>query len=214
MDAINSTLIELHFLPSLEYFILIQNSDEVIIEAHERFNKQTFRNRCYLNGANKIEMLSVPIKKRGSGLIRDIEIDYDQSWVNIHWKTITSAYGKSPFFEYYRDGFESILFRKEKYLFDLNFAFLTKCLDYLSWEIPTKLTEKYEKEPKRHLFDRRSLVLPNKSYSSRNFYCAFPYQQIFGKGFAGNLSIIDLLFCMGPSSSSVLSQSKGSGLEH
>ncbi|MDN5215468.1 WbqC family protein [Fulvivirgaceae bacterium BMA12] len=199
-------LIELQYLPNLEYFIAFMNSEEVTIEAAENFVKQTYRNRCYVRSANKIEVMSIPIKK-GARKIKDIKIDYRQSWLKDHWRTITSAYGKSPFFEYYRDGFESILFSKEPFLFDLNLKLLTKCLEYLEIKKHIKFTDNYDFNPKSPVLDLRSLILPKMSYQDRGIYRGYAYNQIFGKDFAGNLSIIDLLFCEGPGASLILNKS-------
>lgn len=202
----NPVLIDLHYLPSLEYIIVFMKSGQVTIEAKESFVKQTYRNRCYIKSANSIETMSIPVKK-GQRQIREIKIDYRQGWLKDHWRTITSAYGKSPFFEYYRDGFESILFKKETFLFDLNWKLLTKCLEYLGLEKEIKFTEIYEFNPKSPVLDLRSLFSPKTSYQNRGIYEAHAYNQIFGKDFAGNLSVIDLLFCEGPQALSILGKS-------
>ena len=208
----NPVLIELQYLPNLEYFIIFSKSERVIIEAKESFIKQTFRNRCYIKTANSIETMSIPVKK-GQRQIKDIQIDYRQSWLKDHWRTITSAYGKSPFFEYYRDGFEAILFGKETFLFDLNWKLLTKCLEFLGLEKDIKFTDNYEFNPKSPVLDLRSLILPKIGYGERGIYTAHAYNQIFGKDFAGNLSVIDLLFCEGPQSLSILHKSIREGAE-
>lgn len=205
-------LIELHYLPSLEYFIILMKCQWVMLEANENFVKQTYRNRCYIRSANKIESMSIPVNK-GYKQIRDIKIDYRQTWLKDHWRTITSAYGKSPFFEYYRDGLEAILLAKEKYLFDLNLKLLTKCLEFLGLEKEIKFTDNYEFNTKCPVLDLRSLVLPKINPCERGIYKAYPYSQIFGKDFAGNLSIVDLLFCEGPGSLSILKKSVGAGVE-
>ncbi|MCG8323089.1 MAG: WbqC family protein [Cytophagales bacterium] len=202
----NPVLIELHYLPNLEYFIILMKCSQVIIEANENFVKQTYRNRCYIRLPNKIEPMSIPVKK-DHRQIKNVKIDYRQSWLKDHWRTITSAYGKSPFFEYYRDGFEKILLAKETHLFDLNLKLLTKCLEYLGLEKDVKFTDNYEFKPKSPVLDLRSLILPKISYGDRGIYEAHVYNQIFGKDFAGNLSIVDLLFCEGPQALSILNKS-------
>ena len=208
----NPVLIELQYLPNLEYFIILMKSGRVNIEANENFIKQTYRNRCYIRSVNKIEIMSIPVKK-GQMQIKDVKIDYRQGWLKDHWRTITSAYGKSPFFEYYRDGFETILLGKETFLFDLNWKLLTKCLEYLGLEKDIKFTDNYEFNLKSPVLDLRSLILPKISYGDRGIYTAHAYNQIFGKDFAGNLSIIDLLFCEGPQALSILNKSIKGGAE-
>lgn len=205
-------LAELHYLPNLEFFVAILEAEVIEIEIQGNFTKQTYRNRCYIKGANKTEILSIPVKK-GARRFKDVQIDYKQGWLKDHWRTITSAYGKSPFFEYYRDGFESIFFKKENFLYDLNLQLLTKCLDFLGIEKEIKFTDTYGITPNKGVFDFRDAVFPHQPYSVRNIYKSFPYQQIFGKGFVGNLSVLDLLCCEGPGSKVILNQSKAASEE-
>lgn len=210
------TLIELHYFPCLEYFVCLLGSDHILLEQHEYFMKQTYRNRCYVRSANKVTSLSVPVKK-GSKSFKDIKVDYQQGWLKDHWRTIVSAYGKSPFFEFYRDDLEAILFRNETFLFDLNFKLLTKCLNYLAVEKNIKFTTEYVKTQENGVLDKRGIILPNKSYKERGIYFPRPYQQIFGKDFECNLSILDLLCCEGPRAGSILRESgniKGEQIEN
>ncbi len=203
----NSLLIELHYFPSLEYFVALKDHDEIIFEQYENFVKQTYRNRFYIRTANKVTCLSIPLKK-GSRTIKDIKIDYQQGWLKDHWRTIVSAYGKSPFFEYYRDDFEAILFKKEPFLFELNFKILTKCLEYLDLRPKLNFTTQYDKLAPNGVLDKRGIILPKKSFNERGIYRSRPYQQIFGKDFESNLSLLDLLCCEGPQSGLILNESK------
>ena len=67
---------------------------------HENFQKQSYRNRCVIYGANGPLTLVIPVnKKRGrKNIITDILIDYNTDWQNMHWKSMVSAYQNSPFF--------------------------------------------------------------------------------------------------------------------
>ena len=92
--------LDLQYLPSLEYFAALLKYDYVYLEANEHYQKQSYRNRCYIRAANKVDLLSVPVLDgRRKVLIRDIRIDYQQGWLKDHWRAITSAYGKTPYFE-------------------------------------------------------------------------------------------------------------------
>jgi WbqC-like protein family len=203
-----SVLIDLHYLPSLEFFTCILNFDEIILESNENFVKQSYRNRCYLKGANKIEMLSVPIIDGNKKiLIKDIKIDYCQRWEAIHWRTINAAYGKSPFFEFFADYFQNIYHKKPTFLWDLNLNFLTLCLKLMKQNKTISQTEIYEKDAKLGVFDARSLINAKKSFNTNNFYLPTVYQQNFGNDFEPNLSIIDLLFCRGNQTLEILKKS-------
>lgn len=201
-------LIELQYLPSLEYFTCLLQCKDIYIEACEHFVKQTYRNRCHIRGANKVETLSVPIVKGNRKiLVKDTKIDYNQKWLGNHWRAITSAYGKAPFFEYYEAYFHDIFYKKIKFLFDLNYELLTLCLKLLQIDKKLILSEKYNKSPENGILDLRSVVHPKKGHQQNGFYMPYLYNQVFGKNFVENMSIIDLLFCEGPNAPLVLKNS-------
>jgi hypothetical protein len=203
-----SVLIDLHYLPSLEFFSCLLNFDKIILESNENYIKQSYRNRCYILGANKPEMLIIPILDGNKKiLIKDIKIDYSQHWQLNHWRTIRAAYGKSPFFEFYIDYFQKVFEKKNTFLWDTNVELLTICLKLLRQEKTICLTEKYEKAPNSTIFDARSMINPKKEIENSEFYKIVPYQQNFGNKFESNLSIIDLLFCRGNQALEILKKS-------
>ena len=197
--------IDLQYLPSLEYFCAILKNDEIIIEAHEYFGKQSYRNRCIIQTTNKIDTLSIPVQNGNKKvLIRDLKIDYAQDWTRRHWGAIHSAYGKSPFFEYYSEYFKKIMDKKPDFLFDLNLEILTICLKLLRLEKKIIFTENYQKNVEN---DYRGLIHPKRNYQLNKLYQPLAYRQNFGNEFEPNLSILDLLFCQGNQSLSVLKES-------
>lgn len=200
-------LIEAHYLPSIEYFACIGQFEEVLIEARENFVKQSYRNRCYINIANGVIPLIIPILHYGKKPIKDTVIDYHQPWVKNHWNSIQSAYRKAPFFEFYAENIEKILFKKRKYLFDLNHELLTNCLEVLKINSKILQTQSYQERISDEYFDARSIIHPKKNYKSNRFYTSVSYYQIFGRNFVENLSIIDLLFCVGPEAGYIVSRS-------
>ena len=196
--------IDLQYLPSLEYFCTLLQHDEIVIEAHEYFEKQSYRNRCIIQTTNKIDTLTVPVQNGNKKvLIRDLKIDYSQDWTRRHWGAIHSGYGKSPFFEYYSEYFKKILDKKPDFLFDLNLELLTICLKLLRLEKNIIFTENYEKTVKN---DFRGQIHPKRSFEDNEVYESVVYRQNFGNEFEPNLSIIDLLFCQGNQSLSVLKE--------
>ncbi|MEQ9423229.1 MAG: WbqC family protein [Cyclobacteriaceae bacterium] len=201
------TLIEIQFLPSLEYFCCLLKHP-VTLDRHEHFVKQTYRNRCYINSANKVIPLVVPIKSGSRRLpMAEVPIDYRQKWLNSLWSSIQSAYGKSPFYEFYEEEFHSVLFSKPDFLFDLNFKLLTLCLRCLQINLELKLSTGYHLTEDRGLNDLRSKIHPKKPFGDRNFYRPYSYTQLFGNNFVPNLSLIDLIFCEGPNAGAILRKS-------
>ena len=207
MSAI--ALIELHYLPSLEYFCAFRHFDAIELEKWEHYVKQSYRNRCYIKTAQGVEMLIVPLTaKHGKTLTKDVRIDYSKKWQNNHWRTIESAYRKAPYFEYYSDDLRTILYRNHEFLFDLNFELLSFCLKSIRFNPNLSLSVCYEKVPSLPVFDLRSRINPKKPASSHNFYKPVSYHQVFGSGFAENLSLIDLLFCEGSRAASLILASR------
>lgn len=198
-------LIELHYLPSLEYFCTLLQFDSIELEKHEYYVKQSYRNRFYINTAHGVEMMVVPLTaKHGKTIIKDVRIDYRQKWQNNHWRTIESAYRKAPYFEYYSDDLRKILYQHHDFLFDLSLELLSFCLKSIRFTPTLSVSVSYEKEPPSHVFDLRSRLNPKKPVLARSFYKPVSYYQVFGSGFVENLSLIDLLFCEGPRATSLL----------
>ena len=197
--------IDLQYLPSLEYFCALLTHDEIKIEAYEYFEKQSYRNRCKIQTTNKIDTLTVPVKNGNSKvLIRDLRIDYHQDWTRRHWGAIYSAYGKSPFFEFYSDYFKTLIEKKPDFLFDLNLDLLTICLKLLRLEKTIIFTENYGKDVEN---DFRGQIHPKRSFSKNHVYKPIIYRQNFGNEFEPNLSILDLLFCQGNQALKILQES-------
>ncbi|HYC87490.1 MAG TPA: WbqC family protein, partial [Chryseosolibacter sp.] len=137
----------------------------------------------------------------------DAEIDHSQKWLNNHWRTIQSAYGKAPFFEHYSDDLRRILFKQHRYLYDLDMELLTLCQKWLRYNIPVRETTFYEDNPGIGINDSRSVLNPKKADSCNTFFKSVKYHQVFGSKFVNNLSIIDLIFCEGPGAPTIIRSS-------
>lgn len=192
-------LIELHYLPSIACFSILLKHESIVLEAHEHFVKQSFRNRCTILTANGVQNLVVPLTgKHGKVTIKEVRIDYSQKWLNNHWRAIASAYRNAPYFEYYADDLHDILFRQPPFLYDLNRELLTICLTWLRSEIPVLETSAYEKTAEQGVTDFRNALIAKKPETLDKYYTPVPYTQVFGKAFVKHLSFVDLIFCQGP----------------
>lgn len=184
----------------ISYFAALNNGENIHLEAWEHFPKQTYRNRCYIQGANGKLRLAIPTKHNGARAMKEIQVADDYNWQKEHFKSLVSAYKSSPFFEYYEDDLAPIFEEKEKFLLDLNL----KTIDFiqsklkLNWNFP--LTESYETVAKeldfREHFNAKAEPVGE-----------FPeYTQVFSEkfDFMPDLSILDLLFNEGPKSADYL----------
>jgi hypothetical protein len=186
----------------------MQRFDRVIVEKFEHYQKQSYRNRCYINTATGVRPLIIPlVHPGGKSLIHEVRIDYSQKWLNNHWRTIVSAYGKAPFFEYYQQELQKALFRKHVYLYDLNMEILAMCLKWLRYNIQVGETTSYERDAGIGINDFRSVLNPKKADSCNSFFKSVKYQQVFGSKFVDNLSIVDLIFCEGPAATTIIRSS-------
>jgi len=171
-------------------------SNKIIFEIEDNFQKQTYRNRCYIYTASGKHLLNVPIQhsKDIKQKTKDVKIDYKYDWQKLHLKTLQTAYSSSPFFEFYIDDLLPILERKTTFLLDLNLKCHQFVLKALQLEIPISKTTEFNKEP--NYLDLRNLALAknNKSYNLDQYFQVFNTNH----GFISNLSILDLLFMEGP----------------
>lgn len=197
-------IIESHYLGSLEYYALLINSESVIINIEEPFQKQTYRNRCYILSANGVQPLIIPLRYSSGMMTKEVTIDYSQRWLKDHWGAFYSAYGKAPFFEYFSEDFRAIWFKKHNYLIDVNNEFLQLSLKLLQVNVNLTVTGDSKKEIE---LDFTNQIIPKESYQERKIYRSHPYTQLFGDTFVPNLSIMDLIMCAGPQSKEILTAS-------
>jgi len=187
------------YMPPVVYFALLLKYNHITIETQETFPKQTWRNRAAILSSQGVLNLSIPvIKPYGNKTITaDIEIDSAQKWQNNHWRAIEAAYNKSPYFYYYKDTLQSLIYNDEKLLLNYNNAFLRFFLACFKIEKAIVLTEQYTPVPENE--DLRQLLTPKKD----PLLCheQFPtYYQVFSDRFPffSNLSILDLMVNEGP----------------
>lgn len=196
----NGVLLPMFYLPPVEYFtVLNHNRQGIIIDKHEHFPKQTYRNRANVYSPDGVLALVVPVVK-GAKVhtpVSDVKVSYDFNWQRLHWMSLQACYRRSAYFEFYEDDFARFYEQNYTFLFDYNEQLLNMVLKFLKLPVSVKYTTEYH----RHydtLADYRTLIHPKKESDFEQK----PYFQVFEerKGFIKNLSIVDLLFNQGPQS--------------
>src|SRR5438128_369055 len=122
----DSIIVESQLFPLITWTKYLFFKKYIIFILYEEYLKISFRNRFVISGSNGIIHLSVPLIKGRDQKIpfKDVRICYGEKWQLRHWRTITSCYNKSPYFEYYRDELEKLFKNRWEFLFDWNFEAL------------------------------------------------------------------------------------------
>jgi len=191
----NRILLSTAYLPPLNYMSKLIEAEEVVIEKHEYFVKQSYRNRCEILTAGGKLSLSIPLlKQTDKEIISQKKISYAEDWQKQHWRAITSAYKNSPYFEFFEDELRPFYDKQYEFLFEYNNQLLQTVLNILRIKKSIGFTSEYEAAPVG-LIDLRSLSELNNS----NALVIQPYYQVFAdkQGFTSNLSCLDALFNIG-----------------
>lgn len=189
-----SSVFPLFLFPNVAWWKSVIQTDSPLIEIHENWVKQSFRSRFEIAGPNGRQVLSIPTHKSSRTTLNDVTIDYTEKWPILHWRSIRTAYNRSPFFEFYADELKELLDRPTERLVDLNKAALQWCCDKLGVEKKFQWSESY---------------ISNVDHDFRNKMPDVeidPYMQVFDEknGFIANLSILDVLFNCGPEAGSLM----------
>ena len=231
MNTPATALLSTTYFGPIQWYQKLYRYDQVLIERHETFLKQTYRNRCLISTTQGIQALTVPVEApsslpegkasdRESGKIR---ISDHGNWRHLHWQALQSAYGDSPFFEFYADDLRPFFEQRWTYLFDFNEAIRQKICDLIDIHPHVEYTTEYlpnnsnfkfqtsnfklQTSNFKGLTDFRSSINPKHPAEDADFQ-PHRYYQVYEQkhGFLPNLSILDLLFNMGPESILVLSK--------
>lgn len=197
-----SVLLSSLYLAPIHYYSKLFGAERAIIEIHDNYQRQSYRNRCTIVAANGPIALSVPIEKpvRDKSKMKDIRIADHGNWQHLHWNALISAYNSTPFFDYYRDEFSYFYHKKFNFLLDFNEQLRALICKFIGIETSIAYSSEYRETYCSTTKDYRESIHPKKEWQKSDpCFHAKPYYQVFGErhGFIANASIVDLLFNMG-----------------
>ena len=197
-----------YFAP-IQYYSKLLRYEQIIVERHENYCKQSYRNRCTIYTAGGLLDLVVPVMKSGELKmpIAEVEISYDTLWQKLHFKAIESAYRRSPFYEYYIDDLMVFFNARHRYLYEFNMQITRTVCSLMKIPLRVQESREYIKSPAEGIIDLRNGIHPktNRQQLDADFVPQH-YTQVFADkfGFKPNLSILDLLFNTGPDAKKIL----------
>jgi len=196
-------LFSMTYLGPIAWYARLLSCDAIFLEACESWQKQSYRNRCYIDSPNGALMLNIPVQHTGgkqhSG---DVKVSLRENWPARHWQAIKTTYNSSPFFEVLGPELEPYYHKPINNLWDWNLQLLKLMLNWLQVELTIKTTKHWEVQPGGKQDFRESF---HPKHPTLNFPS---YPQVFDTkfGFRSNLSIIDLMFNEGPAAYDYLKQ--------
>ena len=205
-----TALLQTTYFGPIQWYQKLYRYDHCLIEQYDSYQKQTYRNRCLIATANGVQALTVPVEsdKRevisDKCLVKDIRISDHNQWRRVHWNALQSAYNESPFFDYYADDLHPFFERKYNFLVDFNEAIRQIICELIDIQPQVEYTSLYTlaiTPQTSALVDYRDVIhakhpQPDDTFEAKRYWQVFQHKY----GFLPNLSILDLLFCMGPES--------------
>ena len=194
-----TALLQTTYFGPIQWYQKLCGYNHCIIEQHDSYQKQTYRNRCVIATANGQQALTVPVEHTDDKtLVKDLRISDHNQWRRIHWNALQSAYSESPFFDYYADDIRPFFEKKYTFLVDFNEEIRQTICQLIDIHPEVEYSKEYVQE---YPNDYRSVINAKHPQPDPDFKPK-EYWQVFSRkhGFQPNLSILDLLFCMGPES--------------
>ena len=200
-----TALLQTTYFGPIQWYQKQYRYDHCLIEQYDSFQKQTYRNRCVIATANGVQALTVPVEHSDDKVLtKDLRISDHNQWRRVHWNALQSAYSESPFFEYYADDLHPFFEKKYEFLLDFNEAIRQKVCELIDIHPNVEYTSEYTSDIQHQtsdITDFREVInakhpQPDAEFNAKTYWQVFQHKH----GFLPNLSILDLLFNMGPES--------------
>lgn len=197
----STALLQTTYFGPIQWYQKLYRYDHCLIEQYDSYQKQTYRNRCVIATANGPQALTVPVEGTNEKcLVKDLRISDHNNWRRIHRNALLSAYSESPFFDYYADDIHPFFEKKYDFLIDFNEAIRQKVCELMDIHPNVNYTSDFRRQTS-DIVDFREVINAKHPLADADFQPQRYWQVFEGKhGFQANLSILDLLFNMGPES--------------
>ena len=175
----------------------------VFLEACENYQKQSYRNRCYILAGDGVQMLQVPVVHAESMGITQVRVDYSTPWLVRTQRSLDAAYYTSAYYEYYRDELFSCMEERPALLWDWNLSLVRFLLEKTGVACHLVPTSSFVAPAAAGPDDYRAVIHPKRPDPVLSYLgLERPYFQVFADrfGFTPGLSALDLLFNEGPDS--------------
>ena len=204
-----TALLQTTYFGPVQWYQKLKRYDHCVIEQYDSYQKQTYRNRCVIATANGLQALTVPVDHSPLTIdhvqCKDLRISDHNQWRRVHWNALQSAYSESPFFEYYADDIRPFFEQKYEFLIDFNEAIRQKMCELLDIDTSVSYSSGFRVQDSGFrvqgsgFMDFREVIhakhpQDDPEFQPRSYWQVFQHRY----GFQPNLSILDLLFCMGP----------------
>ena len=200
-----TALLQTTYFGPIQWYQKLYRYDHCLIEQYDSFQKQTYRNRCVIATANGVQALTVPVEHSDDKVLtKDLRISDHNQWRRVHWNALQSAYSESPFFEYSADDLHPFFEKKYEFLLDFNEEIRQKVCELIDIHPNVEYTSEYTSDIQHQtsdITDFREVInakhpQPDAEFNAKTYWQVFQHKH----GFLPNLSILDLLFNMGPES--------------
>jgi len=224
-------ILQSNYIPWKGYFDIIRAVDEFIIYDEAQYTKNDWRNRNKIKTPSGVQWITIPVyQKTLDQRISETKVS-NSKWAIKHWNTIQGNYAKAPYFAMYKDIFKEFYSLVETpYLSEINIHLLklicgllnieTRISNSSSFQLAGNPTERlvslckqtsssiYLSGPAAKQYLEEECFVQEKISIEWMDYSDYPeYPQLFPP-FAQDVSIIDLLFNVGPASTSFMKGKK------